>query len=199
MSQPLGRAVGNAVEVAEAVRLLRGEERGRLRELAVAFAVEALASLEGRDPEDAAKAAEHALDSGAGAESFARMVEAQGGDPAVSDDPWSVLPTAPVRHDVSGPGGYLASTEAEELGRAAVFLGAGRLHKGDPIDPAVGFEFLPQIGDRLDPGEPVAVVHARDEESAERAGRMILGAIAFSDEPIEPPALIHGWHGSDRT
>jgi len=96
-------------------------------------------------------------------------------------------------------GGYLAATEGEELGRAAVFLGAGCLHKGDPVDPAVGFEFLPRIGDHLDPGQPVAIVHARDPETADRAGRLILHALQFSDEPAEAPALIHGWHGSGRT
>jgi pyrimidine-nucleoside phosphorylase len=195
MSQPLGRAVGNALEVAEAVRLVRGEERGRLRELAVAFAAEALVSLEGREPDEAAKAAEDSLDSGSAAESFAWMVKAQGGDPAIVDDPWAILPRAPITYEVAGPGGYLASTEAEEVGRAAVFLGAGRLRKGDPIDPAVGFEFLPRVGDRLDPGQPVAVVHARDRESAERAGRMILEAIRFSHEAVEAPPLVLGWHG----
>ena len=199
MSQPLGRAVGNALEVAEAVRLLRGEERGRLRELAVAFAAEALVALEGLEAEEATKAAEHALDSGAAAESFGNMVAAQGGDPAVADDPWRILPRAPVQQEVAGPGGYLVSTEAEELGRAGVFLGAGRLHKGDHIDPAVGFEFLPRIGDHLEPGQPVAIVHARDPGTADRAGRLILDALRFSDQPAEAPALIHGWHGSGRT
>ncbi len=195
MSQPLGRAVGNALEVGEAVRVLRGEERGRLRDLAVAFAAEALVILEERPSDEATKAAGQALEDGGAAEAFARMVKAQGGDPAVVDDPRKVLPEAPVRTEVAGPGGTLQAMDAEALGRAAVFLGAGRLRKGDPIDPAVGFEFLPFVGDRLEPDEPVAVVHAREGQRAERAGRLILEALQFGDDPVERPPLIHGWHG----
>jgi pyrimidine-nucleoside phosphorylase len=198
MSQPLGRAVGNALEVAEAVGLLRGDERGRLRELSVTFAAEALVALEGRDPADARKAAEGALDDGGAAESFARMVRAQGGDPRVADDPWSVLPRAPVRQDVEGPGGYLAAVDGEALGRSAVLLGAGRVRKEDPIDPAVGFEFRPSVGERLEKGEPVAVVHARDPDQAARAGAAILQALTFGEDPVNAPPLIYGWHGTGR-
>src|SRR5438270_911454 len=100
MAQPLGSAIGNALDVAEAVRLLRGEERGRLRELTVAFAREALVRLRGEDPTAAASAAERALDDGTAAERFARMIEAQGGDPRVVEDPWAILPTAAVRREV---------------------------------------------------------------------------------------------------
>src|SRR6266508_2934285 len=92
MSQPLGRAIGNALEIVEAVGILRGEERGPLRDLAVAFAAEAVAILHGRELSEGRAAAEEALDAGRAAESFARMVQAQGGDPNVVDDPWSVVP-----------------------------------------------------------------------------------------------------------
>jgi pyrimidine-nucleoside phosphorylase len=195
MSQPLGHAVGNAIEVAEAVRLLRGEEHGRLRELAVTFAAEALVTLEGRDRDDARKAAEGALDEGGAADCFARMVEAQGGDPSVVEAPWDVLPSAPVHQVVPGPGGHLVATDAEALGRVAVGLGAGRLRKGAPVDPAVGFEFLPSIGDRVEPGAPVAVVHARDPEGAALAGRGILEASTFAETASQSPPLVYGWHG----
>jgi pyrimidine-nucleoside phosphorylase len=198
MSQPLGRAVGNAIEVAEAVAVLRGELRGRLRDLTAEFAAEALVLLEQRDPTDARKAAESALDDGSAAEAFARMVRAQGGDPSVVDRPDAVLPQAPVRHDVPAPAaGFLAATDAEALGRAAVFLGAGRLHKGDPVDPAVGFEFLPEIGDRIERGQPVAVVHARDEQHAGEAARRILAAIEVGGEHVAPPRLVYGWYGGE--
>jgi thymidine phosphorylase len=197
MSQPLGRTVGNALEVDEAVRLLRGEVRGRLRDLALAFAVEALASAAGVDRARGEASATDALDRGTAAEAFARMIERQGGDPKVVDDPWAILPAAPARVEVAAPepGGYLAGTDAEALGRAAVFLGAGRLRKGDPIDPAVGFEFVPEIGDRVEPGDPVATVHARDRDRAERAGVLILEALTLAPGPAGRPALIHGWHG----
>src|SRR5439155_17802404 len=139
-SQPLGTAIGNALDVAECVRLLKGEEQGRLRELSVAFAGEALIALQGKDPDEAYVAVNKALDSGQAAEAFARMVEAQGGDPRVVDDPWAVLPRASVKREVSSPDGYLKEVDAEALGRAAAALGAGRMNKADAIDPAVGIE-----------------------------------------------------------
>ncbi len=198
MSQPLGSAIGNALDVAEAVRLLRGEERGRLRELTVAFAQEALVRLRGEDPTAAKAAAERALDDGTAAERFGRMIRAQGGDARVVEDPWAVLPAAPVRHEVRLPaGGALASVEAEDLGRIAAALGAGRMKKGDPIDPAVGLEFFPKIGDLLDAGERVAIVHARDEAAAAGAAERVLATARLVTGPVEAPPLVHGWHGGD--
>jgi pyrimidine-nucleoside phosphorylase len=197
MSQPLGSAIGNALDVAEAVRLLKGEERGRLRELSITFAAEALAALQRIDRDEASTRAEEALDGGAAAERFAMMIEAQGGDPKVVDDPMAILPAAPVKRAVSGRSGYLAAVDAEALGRAAAELGAGRMKKGDPIDPAVGIEFLPKIGDRLDEGENVAVVHARDEVAAAQAIRRIDEAMVVGDDPVEPPPLVYGWHGQE--
>jgi pyrimidine-nucleoside phosphorylase len=195
MSQPLGSAIGNALDVAEAVRLLKGEERGRLRELSVAFAAEAVSILEGEDRHRAAERAARALDSGNAAERFAKMIEAQGGEPKVVDDPWAVLPRAAVRRDVlATEEGYLSSVDAEALGRAASALGAGRAKKGDPIDPAVGIEFFPKIGDRLASDDTIATVHARDDDHASEAARRVLGAMRMSDRPVDPPALIHGWH-----
>jgi pyrimidine-nucleoside phosphorylase len=198
MSQPLGSAIGNALEIAEAVRLLRGEEGGRLQELTVAFAAEALVSVAGRDRDEAVVAAERELDGGGAAERFGAMVHAQGGDPRVVEDPWSVLPRAPLRQEVAArpaDEGYLAEVDAEALGRAAVVLGAGRATKGDPIDPAVGIEWFPKVGDRIEPGRPLAVVHARHEDAATRAARAVLEAIRVTEAPVDPPALIHGWYG----
>jgi len=197
MSQPLGRAIGNALEIAEAVRILRGEERGSLRELAVAFAGEAVAALQGRQLREGRAAAEEALDSGRAAGSFARMVQAQGGDPKVVDDPWSVLPSAPVRLELAVPGPglrYIEATDAEALGRAAMSLGAGRVRKGDPIDPAVGVEFLAKVGDGVEEGETIAVIHARDQDRARACAVLVLEALRLSDRPVPPPPLIHGWH-----
>ena len=127
------------------------------------------------------------------------MVEAQGGDPVVVDAPWKVLPAAPVKLEASldSAKGYLAQVDAEALGRAAVALGAGRIEKGDQVDPAVGIEFYPKIGDRLDAGSLVATVHARDREAARVAADRVLAAIIVSDAPVDPPPLIVGWHGTD--
>jgi pyrimidine-nucleoside phosphorylase len=195
MSQPLGSAIGNALEVAEAVRLLRGEERGRLRELSIAFASRALTDLRGIPDESASTAVAQALDGGAAAETFGLMVEAQGGDRRVVDDPWSVMPRASLRQPVASPSGYLAAVDAEALGRAAAVLGAGRMKKGDPIDPAVGIEFFPKIGERLEEGQEIAVIHARDADAAAEAGRRILGALDVRQDPSEPVPLVYAWHG----
>jgi pyrimidine-nucleoside phosphorylase len=198
MSQPLGSAIGNALDVAEAVRLLRGEERGRLRELSVAFAAKALTELTKTSESEAAERVERALDGGGAAEAFGRMVEAQGGDRRVVDDPWAVLPRAGVRRPVASPSGYLAAVDAEGLGRAAAALGAGRARKGDPIDPAAGIEFFPKIADRLDDGQEIAIVHARDEEAATEAAGRVLGALVIRADPVGPPPLVYGWHGGAR-
>jgi pyrimidine-nucleoside phosphorylase len=196
MSQPLGAAIGNAIDVAECVRVLRGEERGRLRLLAVAFAAAALEELGQRPTDEATAAAEAALDGGTAAGAFGAMVEAQGGDPRVVDDPWSVLPRAPERREVSlDREGWVAAIDAERLGRAAVVLGAGRVRKGDPIDPAVGIEFLVDLGGRADPAEPAAVIHHRDAGQADEAARMIRDAVWVGEEPVAPPPLVYGWHG----
>jgi len=198
MSQPLGTAIGNALEVAEAVRLLKGEARGRLRELSVAFATEALTEVGGVEREVARSKAERALDSGEAAERFRRMIEAQGGDPRVVDDPDGILPRARVRRDVHGEGpGVLVTVDAEALGRAAASLGAGRARKGDAIDPAVGIEFLPKVGAGGGGDERIAVVHARDDPSAEAAAGQVLAALTMGQDAVQVPPLVFGWYGSE--
>jgi pyrimidine-nucleoside phosphorylase len=194
MSQPLGTAIGNALDVAECVRVLKGEEAGRLRELSVAFAAEALVALHGKDRDEARSMVEAAIGSGEAAGAFARMVEAQGGDPRVVDDPWSVLPRAPVIREVAAEDGYVWTVNAEGLGRAAAALGAGRARKGDPIDPAVGVEFFPKIGDRLERGAALARVHARDQEAAEACEARIRAAVVLGEDPVVGPPLVYGWH-----
>ena len=194
MSQPLGQAVGNALDIAEAIVVLRGEGRGRLRDLTLLFAARAQETLLHISESEAAERAERALASGEALESFRRMVEAQGGDPRVVDDPGSVLPSAPhVRPLHAEAGGALAAVDAEEIGRASVLLGAGRERKGDAIDPAVGIVFRPKIGDRVEVGEPIGEIYARDEAAAEVAAGRVLGALRFTEEPVEPPPLVYGW------
>jgi pyrimidine-nucleoside phosphorylase len=194
MSQPLGEAVGNALDIAEAVGVLRGEQGGRLAELTAVFAAAALVSLEDVLEEEARARAEEALASGRGAETFARMVEAQGGDPRIVEDPWAVLPRAStVTAIASDRSGWLTAVDAEAVGRAAIGLGAGRRKKGDPIDPAVGLTLRAKVGDRIDAGAEIGEVHARDEEAASRAAEEVLGAVSISDEAAEPPPLVHGW------
>jgi pyrimidine-nucleoside phosphorylase len=195
MSQPLGWAVGNALDVAETVEVLAGRERGRLRELAVLFAARALTELTALPPREARHRAERALDDGSALERFAALVEAQGGDPRVADDPWSVLERAPVVRPIPAPGdGFLSVVDADAIGRAGVALGAGRVTKADPVDHAVGIVIRAKIGDRIARGEPIGEVHARTEAAAADAASGVLAALSLSLEPVAPPPLVHGWH-----
>jgi len=196
MSQPLGEAIGNALDIVEAVRLLRGELHGRLRDAAVVFAGEAVSRLLGVPMGEGRARAAAALDSGEALEAFRRMIQAQGGDPRVVDEPEQVLPSAPVRRPIMAErAGTLAAVDAEGLGRASGDLGAGRKRKGDPIDPSVGIVFLPKIGDRLEAGQELGLVHARSDGDADTGVRAVNAAMTIGDEPVEPPPLVYGWHG----
>jgi pyrimidine-nucleoside phosphorylase len=194
MSQPLGDAVGNALDVVEAISVLRGVTGGRLRELSLLFAARALELTSGVGHEEALARATEAIERGAALDRFRAMIEAQGGDPRVVDDPQGTLPRAPVREPIlADRGGVLAAVRAEEIGLASAGLGAGRLRKGDPIDPSVGIVMHPKIGDRLEAGEPIGEVHARDRDAAAEAARRVLAAMDVADGPVEPPPLVHSW------
>ncbi|MGA9160735.1 MAG: thymidine phosphorylase [Actinomycetota bacterium] len=196
MSQPLGEAIGNALEIVEAVRLLRGELRGRLRDASVMFAGEAVSRLSGVPMGEGRARAASVLDSGEALEAFRRMVQAQGGEPRVVDDPEGVLPAAPVRRAiVSEAAGVLAAVDTEALGRASGELGAWRRKKGDTIDPAVGIVFLPKIGDRIERGQELGHVHARTDQDARACVQRVAAAMTLTDGPVEPPPLVYGWHG----
>jgi pyrimidine-nucleoside phosphorylase len=196
MSQPLGEAIGNALDVAEAVEVLSGRYRGRLRDVAVMFAGEAVSRLTGAPMGEGRAAAAAALDDGRALETFARMVEAQGGDRRVVDDPWAVLPRAPVVRPLEPErDGVLARVDAEAIGRASTDLGAGRHRKGDPIDHAVGIVFRRKTGDRIERGSPIGEIHARDEDTATTCAVRVLAALTLADERVEPPPLVYGWYG----
>jgi pyrimidine-nucleoside phosphorylase len=192
MSQPLGDLIGNAVEVREAIEILRGERRGRLLELCLTLTGR-LAALAGvvADAEAGREGARLALERGDGLERFRAFVAAQGGDPKVADD-LSLLPSAPVVHQVAAPrDGWLAGVDAEAVGQIAASLGAGRRRVQDDVDPAVAVELPVKIGDRLAAGDPVGRVLARDEAAAAAAGERLLGALRWSDGPVAAPPLVH--------
>src|SRR6266545_3294810 len=192
MDQPLGELVGNAVEVREAVEALRGERPGRFLDLCLTLTGH-LAALAGAaaDPEEGRRGAERALRSGAGLERFRDFVAAQGGDPRVADD-LLILPQAPVVLEVEAPaGGWLAAVDAEAVGRVAAALGAGRQRKDDRIDPAVAVELDAKLGDRVDAGQPIGRILARDEAAARAAADRLLAALRWSDRPGQAPPLVH--------
>jgi pyrimidine-nucleoside phosphorylase len=196
MSQPLGTAIGNALDIVETVALLRGEEGGRLREAVLLCAVEAQIHLLGLSEAEARRRAERALDGGDALEVFRRMVLAQGGDGRVVDEPAAVLPSAPVRVRVLAPrDGWLATVDAEALGRASSDLGAGRRRKADPVDPAVGIVFRPKVGDRVAAGQDLGEIHARTDDAAAGAAHRVLDALAWSEEPVAGPPLLYAWYG----
>jgi pyrimidine-nucleoside phosphorylase len=192
MSQPRGAWVGNAVEVVEAVEVLRGERTGRFADLCLALTGR-LAGLAGLAPdaEQGVALAREALHSGAGLERFQAFVEAQGGDPRVVDD-LSLLPQAAVELTVEPDcDGYLGEIEPVAIGRAAAALGAGRERLEDEINPAVGIELLAQVGGELRRGQPVARIRARTDGDAERAADRVRAALTIADAPVQAPPLIH--------
>jgi pyrimidine-nucleoside phosphorylase len=194
MSQPLGRAIGNALDVAEAVDVLSARASGRLREVVETLAAAALTSVAGAGEEEARTRAARSLDDGAALERFREMVEAQGGDPRVADDPGAVLPVAAVVHPVASEGsGYVSAVDAEALGRAAAALGAGRRRKDEPIDPSVGIVLRAGIGDLVEARQPLALVHAADADAARAATDAVRSAFTLSGAAVAPPPLVLGW------
>jgi pyrimidine-nucleoside phosphorylase len=190
MEQPLGPAVGNALEVRAAAEVLRGGGAPRLRELAVRVAAE-LGEATGVVPEGEGIArAEAALADGAALAAAERWVEAQDGDPAVWTEP-DALPDAPLRREVPAEAhGWLAAARARSIGEAARWLGAGRLHPDQAVDPVVGVEMLASVGDEVARGQPLAVIHARDDHAAGRAAEMVSAAIEIVAEPVPARTLI---------
>ena len=190
MSQPLGDGVGNALEIAVAVETLRGQRGGRFRELCLELAAATL-ELTGRDPDDARRTVTGLLDDGEALASFRAFVVAQGGDPAVADDPWGVLPAAP--HVVAWrPGaGTVARFGCRRLGELAATLGAGRQRQDDVLDLAVGLEVLVRSGDRIEHDQPVVRVHARTEADADRVLAQLPGAIEVGEAAFSAPPLVH--------
>jgi pyrimidine-nucleoside phosphorylase len=193
MSQPLGTAIGNALEVAEAIRILCGSA-GRLRDLSVLLAGRTLAVLTGVEPDEAEARAAAALLDGSALACFRDMVTAQGGDPRVIDAADDLLPRAPVRRSLAADqAGTLTGTDATAIGEAARALGAGRRRPSEAIDPAVGIVLTPKVGDRLEAGASIGQVHARDEASADAAASAVRAALEIGDAPVEAPPLVHRW------
>ncbi|MGR3433664.1 MAG: thymidine phosphorylase [Shimia sp.] len=191
MSQPLLPALGNALEVAEAVSILRGDAAGPLAEVAVALGAEVL-QLAGCDPTETAATLRltRALQSGAAAETFGRMVAAQGGPTDFVARMSRYLPTAPVTRPVpAAKGGTIHAIDGEALGRAVVALGGGRLREGDAIDPSVGLSAVLPLGTHVAKGNPLAMVRAADEARADAAVATVQAAVETGGR-AHPPDLV---------
>ncbi len=196
MNQPLGVAVGNALEVAEAVETLRGGGPDDLREHCIELAAHML-RLAGRgqqftDMVDNRFLLAQKLDSGESLELLLRMVKAQGGDIWQIKEP-SRLPQAKLGADFrAAKSGYINAIYADKVGWATLALGAGRATKADVIDHAVGIEVRANVGDQVAAGDTVMTVHANDEDKLGAALALLESAVSFSDEPVDGLPLFHG-------
>jgi thymidine phosphorylase len=187
MDAPLGRAVGNALEVIECLDVLKGGGPQDLVDVSVELAARMLVL--GKVADDIAGAetqVRNAIASGAGLERFRQIIEAQGGDPKVVDD-YKRLPRVDNRHRVTASrAGFVTALDAELVGRASVALGAGRDRVEDPVDPAVGILVTAKPGDRVNAGDAVLELHYRDRGRLETAAALAARAIVIGDQP--PPA-----------
>lgn len=191
MEQPLGQAVGNALEVREAIDTLQGRGPADLLELSFLLGSQLLL-MAGRATDEAEARAmlQQALDSGAAWQKYRAFVSAQGGDLAVLDDPTRLPATAYQENLRATEGGYLATIDAEEIGIAAYTLGAGRKIKTDKIDPAVGLILHKKVGDRVEAGETLLQIHANNSEHASLVRQKLTDAYTFSPQPVAAPLLI---------
>jgi thymidine phosphorylase len=179
MDQPLGAAVGNALEVREAVETIVGEGPPDFTELVLESAARLLAVSDlGIDSVEGRERAQQAISSGSALEAYERWIRAQGGDPALD-----ALPRAPVVHEVVAPrAGIVTRLSASRIGVASLELGGGRHTKEDEIDHAVGVVCSAKRGQTVEKGQVLADVHARDEESAAKASASVFAAYEIGDE-----------------
>ncbi len=192
MDQPLGMAVGNALEVAEAIHTLRGQGSTALTELCLVFAAKMLlaAGLVADEASGRARALQ-SLEDGSALAKFAQWVEVQGGDPRVAEDP-TLLPQAPFNRVVRAEeSGFVSSFDAEGIGRAAMLLGAGRATKEAAIDPSAGLVLAVRVGDHVEQGDELATLYAADEALFPAAEERVTNAVRIGPDPISPLPLFH--------
>ena len=191
MDQPLGCAVGNALEVKEAISVLKGETKGDLLELCLTLGACILTEAGfAADTESARAKLLETVESGAALKKLAEMVEAQDGSAADVYDP-SRLPLAPVQIEVpSERAGYLSHIEAEKVGLISMHLGGGRATKESDIDLSVGLVLHKKVGDAVAAGESLGTIHAPDAAKAAEAAELLRACCTISDTPVERPAFI---------
>lgn len=191
MNQPLGLAVGNSLEVIEAIRTLKGEGPADLTELSVALAADML-HLAGRgELSECKEMAERALSDGSAVDRFTKMVRGQGGDQRVVKDPELFQASSCCREVLSPRGGYLSRMQTEEIGLVSMMLGAGRETKDSVIDPSAGILFQYKTGDYVREGECLVRLYTCKEEVLDVAAGRLLAALEFSDQPPVPQRLIY--------
>ncbi|MEP7340134.1 MAG: thymidine phosphorylase, partial [Acidobacteriota bacterium] len=196
MNQPLGRWVGNAVETFEAIELLQGQSLGQkpdgdFAELCLELAAQMIVvgGLE-TDLDKARQQSREAITSGKAMEKFKAVIEAQGGDPRVCDDP-KLLPRAAKQQVITATrAGFIASIETEEIGRIVMDWGGGRRRLEDKIDYGVGLYVHAKLGDEVKAGEPLVTAYFNDESRLEEMQARLLAAYRIEDAPPPPQELI---------
>lgn len=182
MSTPLSGGIGNSLEIIEVVHTLSQNPVGRFADVCLTLATLGLSESTGITSGEARERLVKAWTSGEALERLQRMIEAQGGDPQVCIEPVDVLPAAPIQRELVAPFDTgIKRIPALRIGEIALNLGAGRKTKKDAIDPSVGLELLVEEGDKIEKGQPVCVIHARNDEDADIAQAAFVEAIEFGD------------------
>jgi pyrimidine-nucleoside phosphorylase len=193
MDQPLGNVIGNALEVMEAIEILKGGGPEDLRELCLHLAgwMLQLGGASKTVAEGKQISAELIL-SGKALEKFSKLIEVQGGDPSVIDNPPKLPQAAHTLKITSSKAGYVNSMQCEQIGVAGAVLGGGRERKEDSIDPAVGIVLQKKVGDRVESSEPLATIYYNAQARAERARELISESYEITDAPpVKKRPLIH--------
>ena len=192
MNQPLGNAVGNSLEVVEAIETLNDHGPADFLEHCLHVSAHMLVlGKRARDLSEGRARAETSIADGSAFEKLRVLVQAQGGDVSYLEDSSKFPRTAHIDVVKSPQSGYLAQIQARTVGEAAVALGAGRARKSDPIDHAVGFLIHHKVGDQVEKGEPLFTIHANDEEKLAEARANVLAAHVFSEESVERLPLFY--------
>ncbi len=192
MNQPLGNAVGNALEVQEAIEILQGRYKGALADVAVELAANMAFKAEITDTiEDARILIAEKLATGRGLDSFASMIKEQGGNPEVVHNT-SLLPSSSKIMEIQAEkSGTISHIETALIGKAALLLGAGRTKKEDPVDPAVGLWMKKRLGDQVESGETLIELHINNKKELNQVHQLIRQAVTVSNQQIQPPPLIY--------
>ena len=192
MDQPLGNMIGNALEVVEVIDVLKGRGPDDLRELCLELAgwMLYLGGASKTIAEGKQKSAQ-LISSGKALERFRQMIELQGGNPTVTDDPKKLPLARYTTQAVSAKAGSVVSMQCEQIGTACVILGGGRERKEDSVDPAVGIVLHKKVGDRVAAGEPLATIHYNDDSRAERARELISQSCKIGNAAPATRPLIH--------
>lgn len=191
MNEPLGYAVGNALEVKEAVDTLKGRGPEDVVELCLELGAQMLIASEITDDRQAAvDMLKKSIEDGSAYAKFAEFVKRQGGDVSVLDDCDSIINASYIVNVVSENSGYVSSIQSELIGETAMILGGGRQNKGDDIDHSVGVVLSKKVGDKVDKGDVIATIYANDKDKIEAANELIVKAFAIQKEIVDTYPLI---------